>query len=450
MLSEKEKSRLFVKEYLKPYPFVKEKDNDQVYAKIIKINEIQNRNRIFFEISLVNKYMLQTDSAYFNQDYVNQELYQIYKPYYYEFSADVNLDLDMDMDIQKWRELEKNGWFEAVLIETVDKENRNCLNGILEFSASPFKEKQFGLEYSCEVSETLKNELEGTYGIPVTKDSTSISNIKDEMGKVFDSFKRIEAKIYNVGQANCIYLHVDRKKRVLFDVGVTKRSGTCSEDRKERQVQYSMASIGKMLPSMVILSHWDIDHIKGAFLLKSQAFSKIWIAPELDKRNSISVKRIAKYLLKNKKILFVLKSYCGIEIFRNKSEKIYLYCGSGRNEPHGPNAKNNRGLILVVKGKDGNTIFPGDCAYSAWPEDIELKENKNLVVPHHGSRMDLNRLLDSKVKKGCGRKNAYISVGMDARLENWDHPNNGHIEALEKCGYEVHITIRSDGYKIFI
>lgn len=68
------------------------------------------------------------------------------KPYYYEFSAVINAD--SGINIQYWMELKEDGWFEAVLIEPDGKEDSNCLNGIVEFSASSFAERAFGLVYS--------------------------------------------------------------------------------------------------------------------------------------------------------------------------------------------------------------------------------------------------------------------------------------------------------------
>lgn len=39
---------------------------------------------------------------------------------------------------------------------------------------------------------------------------------------------------------------------------------------------------------------------KRCFLLKEEAFHKIWIAPEIDKKAAVSARRLAKYLLSEK------------------------------------------------------------------------------------------------------------------------------------------------------
>lgn len=112
---------------------------------------------------------------------------------------------------------------------------------------------------------SLKRKLEDIYTISSGSNKDNIYVIKKEMERVFNLCKKIHVKIYNVRQANCIYLCFGRKHRVLFDVGVPKRPKSTSLDRKEKNVQNSMVAIGRMMPCMVILSHWDIDHIKGVF-----------------------------------------------------------------------------------------------------------------------------------------------------------------------------------------
>ena len=94
-------SQEFVRNYIKPYPFIKESFTgyikpypfpeelyNNVYAKVITdIDEIESVDTRYVYISLVNSNMLEIDEQFFNPENVDDRMHEIYKPYYYEFIA---------------------------------------------------------------------------------------------------------------------------------------------------------------------------------------------------------------------------------------------------------------------------------------------------------------------------------------------------------------------------
>lgn len=77
------------------------------------------------------------------------------------------------------------------------------------------------------------------------------------------------------------------------------------------------------------------------------------------------------------------------------------------------------------------TIFPGDCEYSMWPDDIwkYLQCNHNLIVPHHCGAMAMEMLESNSFNQ----RTAVISVGKNT----YGHPNAEHKFNLQQLGYDV-------------
>ena len=113
--------------------------------------------------------------------------------------------------------------------------------------------------------------------------------------------------------------------------------------------------------------------------------------------------------------------------------------------------KNSGSYILKL----GNTIFPGDCLYRFFPQELLNQVNNtliNLVVPHHGSKLvkkDEKKLDTIKSMNGAAivsvgnilnsgrrpysrqRKNNTYSVG---------HPDSAHLEYLMRRNFNVGCT----------
>ncbi|MBS6956134.1 MAG: hypothetical protein KH230_23230 [Enterocloster asparagiformis] len=429
-----------------PYPFAASKNMNHVYAKVISIDRIwREGQRVLKEskygihISLMNNYMVEADYEYFtsgNQSDrpINMELIKNYKPYYYEFYAEIS-----GKERSHIIEATKLQWFNAELIDKdIVSDNRHIIYGVVEFSASPFVEKGMALAYNADEveAEILKKLDDNVYTFRNSIDTcpTRYKIFENAMNEAFDYCKKVKIRVYNVGQANCVYLFSPIKKnRVLFDIGIPREPELMSYDRKKKEVKKSLASIKMLVPGLVILSHWHLDHIKGAFLLNG-AFNQYWIAPSI--KTGIaqipqSIKRVARYLDFNNKLLHISADKNGTLVWSN--DKLRLWKGKGKSNI------DNGGIILEIAGNEGTAILPGDCRYFFWPDHLNLDHNKYLVVPHHGSKLDNYCKL---TKTGICNAHAYISVGEDGRrIHKWEHPSDEHIYKLQNCGYSVETTL---------
>lgn len=424
----------FVKKYIKPYPFV-EKHNRNVYAKVMTdVKQIEFiENTIYVNISLVNDNMLETDILFLNFEYLNNEISEIYKPYYYEYIAEISNNEQLGI-LKRIVQQSDNDWFNAKLIENYYKYNDEVLNGEVEFSASPFRERGMGLIYDKNKIDpiTLKK-LNSTYTYK-TKTHNSIKSQVDNLLSINFESMDYTVTMYDVGQANCLYIYSkDKKQKILFDVGLPKLSKNASLDRKRRSVRKAEKALAHIHPTLVILSHWDIDHIKGAFLLNKKAFNQYWIAPDfrsLKKKPLVSMERLAKYLDCKDRLVFVPSSFDG-QLVSNYNN-AFLWKGDSK---RGILSENNKSGLILELNEFENTIFAGDCEYESWPVQLQkdLKDNKNLVVPHHCSYMDVGYLRSSS-HYSCERK-AMISCGEDASKIGLNHPDNTHLNRLKTCGY---------------
>lgn len=398
-------------------------------------------------ISLMNDNIVELDFRFFTSNnqaegfryFEDSNLLKYYKPYYYEFYAEIPTN-----EYHRSIELTNFNWFKAQLLDIEDwNSNEVMIKGVVEFSASPFVESGMCLKYNTKAVDaaTIKK-LEGVYTF---SNSIEICSIKrnifhTQLNNAFGHCKDIHARVYDVGQASCVYLFSNIKsERNLFDIVIPRDPEKRSDDRKRKPVKNSMKSAAKFVPELLILSHWDMDHIKGAFLLKQTAFDQYWIAPSFidsKARISQSVKMLARYLDFNGKLLLVSDLSNGDLIWGNC--RAGLWKGKGMIKGNKLSAVKNMGLLLQLYGSDGTTILSGDCEYLSWPDMLDLKDNKYLVVPHHGSKLNDY----SKLSEAAIHNDAYISVGEDGdNIHNWDHPSDEHVKKLKKSRYRVISTL---------
>lgn len=248
------------------------------------------------------------------------------------------------------------------------------------------------------------------------------SLLSDEILKNASKYDYTDLTVYNVGQGNMVYIS-DRnnKYRILFDVGVEKSKIFNSHVEKY---------LKKMKPSMIILSHWDLDHILAVKFIKDENWPRIWITSDIIERKGdiiLSAHRLAMYLSKNNMLYMVSGNYDGKIVFELKNLRIYKgnadADGAGKEEN---DYNNNHGLILTIKSGSCNAVLPGDCEYMAWPESISLIKNEYdiLLVPHHGALCNLkdseysNDYMLGIISYGSGNVHKHPSGEMMLKLSN--------------------------------
>lgn len=238
----------------------------------------------------------------------------------------------------------------------------------------------------------------------------------------------------NIGQGSCNILYDDRKKpRIYVDMGFPGYG-------MENQAPPNLANRGPCIPepesTVVILSHWDMDHYRLAtFPRQSQspqaaALAKkcFWIIPEQ------SIGPVAKNLFESLKCVKVYS------VPINKPwGSIHKCNGSSRD-------RNGSGLVISVKLKVYNELmdeqfilFTGDAGWRRIPE--QLKANlKGITAVHHGAKTH-GAIRNIPAPPGGSGKIIY-SYGRNNR---YGHPKQEAINAYTTAGWTDRCDTATNG-----
>lgn len=432
------------------------KQCEKMYEDIIKgdgfyfrlVNKYVDGNEYRLEFSILSDDMLNYDRKMLNEiDKIDKiDLCFAYRPYFCEFISDYYGKDQLSGMLDKKKLLDH--WYKGCFQTSGNSSPNDIgLDGILVFSASPLVYSKRSLHISDEVDEQTAKEIESCYAlnnIPVA-DNEDVQCIIDDCWQE-DRINKIN--IYNVGHGNCDYI-VGRFHRILYDIGMHYRvrrgvSGVVKE--------YPRASLAirNIVPDVVILSHWDMDHVLGCVYAKQSLFEKVWIAPDTIRINKqIGAKRLAKYLYRLGNLRLVSSNVdeptriACVNICKAQNTHLTLWMG------HGSDSKitdsNRRGLFLEIDMLEGESIavLAGDVPYNCMPNSILTKDIKFLHVPHHGSDMAISNLkrINKQGKGIC----AIISEDEDAR--GCIRCDNKHKKILEeKFDAVIGVTENIDHY----
>lgn len=421
-----------------------------------------------FHFSIVNKWVVENDKIFEQKYNVDNKIHLGYRPFFLEFEGYCDKKsfpelLDCVENIERpflsgyfisdnSQEMEmylREGWVRNERIISV-------LNGRVMVSASPIEfsnGKLVIVEDHSSVPSGFENILNDDI-YKCEKESYTSANYC-EIEKILNASiingKPIWINVYNVGQAYCAAICMDSNKLIFSDIGLTKDK----IELNAKEIKKAKKQIKKINPQMVILSHWDLDHILGITNASDSIYDAMWIVPDLwklrisnrkgkidNKLISDSAKRLLKYLdWKNREKLIIiddeLSKTC---IYENPTGTMSIWSGerctiSGINENnkrYNITKANNFGLMIFLKN-DYTALLPGDCEYSVMNNYLLKKEINFLVVPHHCSKMS-----KPKIKGACGKKKAVLSYGIH---NIHHHPDNLHMKQISEIGYEIIPTI---------
>jgi len=431
---------------LSPEPFCNNK-NEKLFMKIV-----EGDDKGIFYISLLNSKMLAYDRYYFMLDNNDKEGYY-YRPYFYEFIIEDNDDFFNKFDQNLIGE-----WMIGQLREPEEiSYNEYALIGDVIFSASPIEIRGRGLIITePEISNEIKNKINDVYKL-IKENSNGIIDNEEDLGKIIQDV--IEngtpniVKIYNVGQASCNNICFNNKKEILFDIGYSYMKAD------QNRIEKNQSNIRECNPALVILSHWDLDHILGVVYSKETIFNVNWIAPSMlelkPSQFSLSAARLAKYLAIKRILKIVDDKFNGKKVYN--SDFFQIWKGKGkentakydtgsydrelnkRDKVSGLNKANNIGLIIVlVSEKENNMLLPGDCEYKMFPDKLYEEHSRfyNMIAPHHGSNMEfIKPEVYNIIEKG---NSAFISAGSNHYKP--EHDWVGHCNFLKEMYYNIYKT----------
>lgn len=408
------------------------KDNNKIYAKFL-----EEDGRYFF--SLTNKKMIEEDFRMF------ETLRENYRPYFYEFYIEKYTSLQI-------KEFQIGEIYEVIITDKYYKsedEEKDIYIGNLLFSASPLVEIPAKLIIKSRLSDSEKQQINVSETELKEILKTEKTNDKDIIEKsIMDKIPTkgdldFETTIYNVGQGNWSKITAadlrGNKLDIIYDIGIGSSQNLSVTKRIARKATSDIAD-----SHIFILSHWDLDHIKGVTSLTELQFNTTWIVPDLPANLSFPAIRLALYLYRhpNINVIFVSDELNNKEIFSNQ----YIALGKGEGNDLGTYAirnnqryktsysvNNNIGLVLCIKNNDEKILFTGDCEYIQLPVEFLNENYYAIVMAHHGARINYNDLTKiGMLPASTNRAKAYVCVG-----KNINYPNSEHKSAIENLNFTV-------------
>lgn len=377
------------------------KDGKPLYVRIEnpflepqKLYSDELDNTKYVRVSILTDAIIDYDCLMFKSER-GTDFLENYRPYFISFVVSLNENKLNDLMVIG------DSWCSATFIKSdeqiIDEGVR--IKGYLEMSASPisylngrllvFKDKS--------INASKLKEINDTYNLPNFQcmSDTDINRILNEAWK--DDFP-VTIDIYNIGHGNADYIR-GKKNRILYDIGYNYRSMPSYHNAKYLR---AVNAIRHLKPSCVILSHWDLDHIIGCAYAEKNIFTKKWIAPnltsDLDKNASKNSIRLAAYLQKLGNLYLVdrnrrITSQLIATINGGNGAKIKLWLGNGRDATI--TIRNAEGLMIeIIDEKDlySHILLSGDVPYVCMPDLVMQKTINFMHVPHHCSKMNLDKL----------------------------------------------------------
>lgn len=164
-----------------------------------------------------------------------------------------------------------------------DEFNERMMKGTLLFSASPLKRKGrqlvFGEEVSTNIEQRFSQLLSQEQKNWIAKNANDVMKQFEQALNLsqYNDFE-LNVVVYSVGQGNWIQVKgIDKGREIFsfcFDIGFTiTETSKLHEDAIQQAAQEAKKS------NLIMLSHWDLDHILGVSKLDKVDYEKTWIVP---------------------------------------------------------------------------------------------------------------------------------------------------------------------------
>lgn len=243
---------------------------------------------------------------------------------------------------------------------------------------------------------------------------------------MYQQLRTLPLRVYfmDVGQGDCTVVITPKQKVVVIDTGGLKNFSTGS-----RIIVPFLRSLGYNTIDILILSHYDYDHIGGVpDLLKQMQVKRIILPKEFLSEDNKSLYRQI-LLLSNKSQ--VSEAAIGQIFSLDNRIKFKII-----DVPHDMIMGNEASTLAAIESPYGNLLFTGDLGAER-EADLQLVEKYTVLkVAHHGSRYSSTDEFLQQVKP----KLAVISCGYANR---YGHPHEETISRLKWSGCRI---LRTDEY----
>lgn len=219
----------------------------------------------------------------------------------------------------------------------------------------------------------------------------------------------------NVGQANCSlgFGKTDKNDPLaIFDVGAAGTSHVKTKMRKATE------------KGIIVISHYDSDHINGWTNLSNAALQRIWVLPEPRPNPTSTEGRLLDAIAKENCIVRWNVDYTQ-QPFQRSSHvlelgNIAIYQGNCKKiDSDQSTDENARCLICLITGNQ-SMLLPGDCLYKEFPVSFSVDY---MLVPHHSCcyTKDVTNINRQRLRE--------IIVCAGPNL-GYHHPDISHINRL--------------------
>ena len=418
--------------------------DDEIWVSVYELDEemsdlteLEKPTKVA-KLNVLSRDMLNYDEELLSEFSKNQRVY------FYSYIVYMDSRSDMAAYL-RLREMKDNWYRASFLKESPGME----YNGEIEHSGSPviYQKRAIYIRDQLLTANVL-NQINKLYYENIINASTD-QNVANDLTSLLQDIHFTTAKVFKVGNGNLININGINEKtgqifEAMYDVGYHHKA---HPGDKRKSYGCAVRVFGKINPNVVFLSHWDDDHILGCVYSKRGLFDCKWVAPEIQK-NAIGARRLAVYLsVKGKLTLIKRNSACDRKLITvvGKRGEISFYLGQNVRK-NGLSKENCGGLAIEIKNNtnSGNMIeslFCGDVPYKAIENIIWCQRTTgydNLVVPHHGSKMNYSPL---KIKSGA---TAVICCN-----NSKNRPANEHVKELQgvngQSGYVIRLTELAPG-----
>jgi len=271
--------------------------------------------------------------------------------------------------------------------------------GDLFFSASTPKEVHAKLKIICEQKDITDDGLELSYSNIV--DNENLHNLSDRVDNLFpNAIKEINFICFNVGSGLNTNINIisaeSEMTRVKFDIGASMSHKKDKSFKYDKDNFYQNPSSEFLhIPEMTVLSHWDLDHIKGIeFYDTYEIYKMLWIAPNINNLKACDISDFAKMLCVciclNERIdrriglYMYLVDKCLNNTIIHSNTYMTIAKTKGINDMTSSKRKNNYGLALKLHNSK-SLLLTGDSDYDNLPDCVNGQHYDVFIMPHHGS-----------------------------------------------------------------
>lgn len=225
----------------------------------------------------------------------------------------------------------------------------------------------------------------------------------------------------NVGQANFSIGRsgADDRPLACFDIGIrtSKRQGT----NPSYPVNQLKALDGN---GIVVISHYDYDHISGYQYISGAARKRIWILPERRPSPSSAERRLLNQLVPQNCIFRRNVDYAVTPFDPAKHilsiGNIEIYQGNARKLDSCQSTQENARCLICLVKKGKSILLPADCLYKEFPTSFQADY---MAVPHHCC------FYDEPIKNidTVRLEELIVFAGPN---DMYKHPNTTHLDRL--------------------